>query len=616
LLIEFLDASGTDRSFTMPAATLAKSDADMLGALFDAGLSLPTDKSLYSAIAAYLRASKPEKRGCTVDRTGWHGDAYILPDYLPMGNTGGERVMCKIEGGQAVAVAKAGGFMEWAQRIGAPCAGNSRLVLAICEAFAAPLRGLLDLQGGILHLVGSSSCGKSTALRIAASVYGPRQFVRTWNTTKNGLEGICAAHNHMLLPLDELAEMQPQDVGRAVYLISNGLGKSRMHADGGMRKSKTWVTSVLSSGEVGLDEMMREAKSRTQAGQEVRFVGIDADAGAGMGIFERVPDGMHPGEFADMLKKAADECHGYPFFTLVGIMAARAKRIRELFPAAIRDVAGALAPAHMGAQVKRVAERFAAAAVAGEFATRCGITGWESGEALRAAETCFRTWLGSRGTSGDSEPLRMHERLRYWIASNRHARLLDWNEAQIEYGDKSSGLSLNRASLRTANVAGFHGPSKDGDGYAFFIDPEAFRSEVASGYDPQRFAKVLTERGVVERAEGGKVGAKKTRGPTGINDRFFIVKENALNASVGDADAQQRNTEQNVPQHVIDLQQCSVVPLDPHLAQVFAEAMSGGVIRLLPGMAATPAVFDDGGDPLRELEKQACEVMRQRAASD
>jgi putative DNA primase/helicase len=82
----------------------------------------------------------------------------------------------------------------WKASVSARCVGNSRLVLAVATAFAAPLLRLVGAQGGGWHFVGASSSGKTTAIEIAASVLGfpsasgtTRGYVRSWDATKNGL---------------------------------------------------------------------------------------------------------------------------------------------------------------------------------------------------------------------------------------------------------------------------------------------------------------------------------------------------------------------------------------------------------------------------------------------
>ena len=95
----------------------------------------------------------------------------------------------------------------WRDRIGALCVGNSRLVFAVACAFAGPLLRPAGMESGGFHIRGDSSSGKTTALRLAASVYGGPSYMQRWRTTDNALEAIAAQHCDSLLILDELAQV-------------------------------------------------------------------------------------------------------------------------------------------------------------------------------------------------------------------------------------------------------------------------------------------------------------------------------------------------------------------------------------------------------------------------
>ncbi|TAN53418.1 MAG: hypothetical protein EPN21_01485 [Methylococcaceae bacterium] len=60
-------------------------------------------------------------------------------------------------------------------------------------------------------------------------------------------------------------------------------------------------------------------------------------------------------------------------------------------------------PQDAGGQAQRVAERFALVAMAGEMASRYGITGWQPGEAWNASVTCYTAWIDKRGGAGNKE---------------------------------------------------------------------------------------------------------------------------------------------------------------------------------------------------------------------
>jgi Domain of unknown function (DUF927) len=87
-------------------------------------------------------------------------------------------------------------------------------------AFAGPLLGIVDGEGGGLHFFGNSSIGKTTmCMKATASVWGAPNFVRSCRSTANGLEALAAAATDTLLPLDELGVADAHDIAAGVYQL-------------------------------------------------------------------------------------------------------------------------------------------------------------------------------------------------------------------------------------------------------------------------------------------------------------------------------------------------------------------------------------------------------------
>src|SRR5207237_530103 len=64
-----------------------------------------------------------------------------------------------------------GSLEDWREKLAARCVGNSRLAFCVSCAFGAPLQHLMEMEGGGVHLRSDSSTGKTTVLRVAASVW-------------------------------------------------------------------------------------------------------------------------------------------------------------------------------------------------------------------------------------------------------------------------------------------------------------------------------------------------------------------------------------------------------------------------------------------------------------
>jgi putative DNA primase/helicase len=168
--------------------------------------------------------------------------------------------------------------------------GNSRLVFAVACAFAGPLLRPAGMESGGFHIRRDSSSGKTTALRLAASVNGGPSYMQRWRTTDNALEAIAAQHCDSLLILDELAQVEGKVAGECAYMLANEQSKARATRNGAPRARLSWRLLFLSAGELGLADHMAEGMKRTRTGQEVRMADIPADAGRGLGTFEHLHD--------------------------------------------------------------------------------------------------------------------------------------------------------------------------------------------------------------------------------------------------------------------------------------------------------------------------------------
>ena len=227
------------------------------------------------------------------------------------------------------AVRSKGSLEEWQERVAKPAAGNTRLVLAISAAFAAPLLGPLQLEGAGIHFRGASSIGKSTALSLTGSVWGgPRDsgdlsgYRQSWQATANAVESLAQAHCDLPLCLDELSLVRGEDAARMAYQLATGIGRARALTSGLAAPRLEWRVFLVSTGEISLADKIAEARTaqRHMPGQAVRFIDLPADAGAGFGLFDHAPelagklDGGTAKDRGDALSRclidAAQSCFG------------------------------------------------------------------------------------------------------------------------------------------------------------------------------------------------------------------------------------------------------------------------------------------------------------------
>jgi hypothetical protein len=108
-------------------------------------------------------------------------------------------------------------------------------------------------------------------LRCAASVYGDPNnpaWVPSWNTTITGLEQHAAQLCDLPLCFDEAGTGDPEAIQTAIYMLINGVGRQRSTKELTMRRTLSWQTVVISTGE-------RELASESSAtGAQVRVISL------------------------------------------------------------------------------------------------------------------------------------------------------------------------------------------------------------------------------------------------------------------------------------------------------------------------------------------------------
>lgn len=521
-LLEFTDRDGCTKRWTMPMSMLASRRTEIFSTLMGQGWGKEIGAAIDSLLYDFLNKIDSPRRFTSTKSIGWHGQGFLLPDAW----FGPKDEDFLLDGGDEGnhAFRTAGTLAEWQSSVAALCVGNSRLALAVSMAFAAPLMHLLTENSGGFHLVGSSSTGKTTALRVAGSVWGGGQkdgYLKTWNATTNGLESVATLHNDALLVLDEMGQADPRDIGKTVYMLANGAGKGRMSKDITARKSATWRTLFLSSGEIGLGDHLKSAGKVMRAGQDVRLVNIEADAGQGMGLFEDLHGAVSPDAFAQTLAAATTANCGVASREFLTLLTTTTQKSLATTRKTISEFVDAHRPAGASGEVCRVLNRFALVAAAGELATEFGILPWPQGEATRAAATCFRAWLTNRGGAGSGDEAAAVAQVRLYIEQHGDSRF-----ARLE--ERPDGFDTTIVLGSAINRAGI--VREDQGEKQFLIFGEAFKSEVCKGFDPRMVARALEDRGYLQRGQKDRYTTKVSVPGFSSRLEMYLVKGAILEA--------------------------------------------------------------------------------------
>ncbi|RPD87080.1 DUF927 domain-containing protein [Neisseria weixii] len=454
------------------------------------GITILSGRVKRERLADYLQNHGSNRPYTITDRAGWHGGVYLLPNGEAI-HHGKEapRIIYNGDTSQAAAYTPAGTLEAWQQQIARYAAGNSRLCLALGTALAAPLLSLLGEESGGFHLYGDSSDGKTTAARVALSVWGrPSESIMTWQGTALAFNNTAAARNDGLLVLDEISQAAPKVIGNTVYSLMNGVNKAQGAKDGGNRALTRWRVLMLSTGEKTPSSILK-ADNDWNAGQATRLPNIRA--AAQYGIYDTLHGFTDGALLSEHLQEAAEQHHGHAGRAFIRLT-------DQTAPAAVKERIAAFTATlpELSGQARRVARRFALVAAALEMAAP--VTGLPAGVGMAGVKQCFDEWLATNGT-GKYEDEKIKEQTSDFMQRfGQSVRFTDWNS--------TIGSSTDR------NHAGWikRGGQKEADEY--WIIPAVFIDEICGSFDRNKVCRVLYDANWLKRNEKENRFTYKKRG--------------------------------------------------------------------------------------------------------
>ena len=152
--------------------------------------------------------------------------------------------------------------------------GNTELEFSVTVGLSSIILAYLDenVSSPIVHLVGNSTTGKSTALKLAISCFGcPNSnyegLYGTYNGTNNALLKKIGGLNGVPYALDEISMSNTDNFTKFIYSLANGSDKERLNSDSELKEKESWLTMILSNGEKSIIR-----SSNKNAGVQIRVI--------------------------------------------------------------------------------------------------------------------------------------------------------------------------------------------------------------------------------------------------------------------------------------------------------------------------------------------------------
>jgi len=461
-----------------------------------------------------------------VDRIGWNEETFVLPDEN-IGPPNSKMIVFQPPWEMSHLLRTAGTLEQWRDQVGRYCSKNSRLLFCVSCAAAAPLLYFFGEQSGGFHLVADTTVGKTTCLMVAGSFWGgggQNGFVQSWLTTANALENTAEWHNNVLLCLDELKLIDPEQASKVAYSLSNGQSKGRAGRDMRAHRRVEWQLLFLSTGELGLASHLQAVttqKQRLYGGQEVRFCEIPARIDDNGGAFEFTHgfEGPHAFQaFSEHLKAASRNYYGSACRDYLQQVAHMGyDRVRSVVQQYRKRFSEQFIPPGIAAEAARAGARFSLVGAGGELATALGITGWEPGEALAAAGRCFKAWREQRGANGTWDENQALKHVESMLIATGNSRFQFFMEGQ------------NRdETIKVLNRIGFRTLTEEGE-TEYLVLPAMFH-ELCGPYPEDLVRRSLQKHGFLKGSDPDHATAKRTLPEFSGRPRCYVISGRVLSS--------------------------------------------------------------------------------------
>ena len=240
-------------------------DRDIIKILKKYGLSLSDIASHASAVQTILHDSEPDADWSYIhQRLGFVllNEQLIFLAYLPIG-VNDQHKKKSVYTGKAL-IKPAGDMKSWKKIVQDEVVGHPNLELALAIGASSPVVHILRkerklfTENPIWGIIGESSTGKTTALRLMASVFGSPEescgIIGDCNSTENAFYKRLSNSIGMPLIVDEATGKTNWNFADIIYNLSKGQDKDRCSSDGELKERTEFSGTIVISGEKSILE--------------------------------------------------------------------------------------------------------------------------------------------------------------------------------------------------------------------------------------------------------------------------------------------------------------------------------------------------------------------------
>ena len=334
-----------------------------------------------------------------IERPGWTGPYFAEKGgkvYSPKGSPKGIAIFKR----SGTAKTINGTHRNWLVQVAQHLTGQNLPMLAVLMALAAPLLEIIgETQNVGFEFCGPPETGKTTCLRLMASIAGNPALLPSFNATKLGLEGMFVAHNCLPFVVDEanlVSRGDSQFLADFAFHMSLGTTRVTAHQPVLVKYRFVFATTANDPFYSGL----RAFAADTASAALQRLIPLLVPRDNPFGVFDHLSSGFSTsGAMASYLSQAIGEQYGTPMRKMLrAVVKLRASDPDRLKNGLLRRIHAFEAAVGIATTVRgksRIATAFGLLFAAGEFAKAHGIlpANWDCMAACIAGYRNYLTQL-------------------------------------------------------------------------------------------------------------------------------------------------------------------------------------------------------------------------------